>query len=387
MSRSQLLLILCAQTLMLAAFQGLKLAAPLYALSIGVSDGAVGALVALFAASQIFLAIPIGRFADKKGLHAPMAYAAVGSGGMLFLGALHPEIVIISVIAVALGAANCVTLIVMQRHVGRADLSDEARRNYFGWLAISPALSSSLGPLAAGLIIDLLTPAKGDYVAFQYCFAFLALLSCSSWLFTRKVIAMRSASVPVAIKAPAWDLLKSANFRGILFINWLQSTVWDVHSFIVPVIGFKAGYSASIIGVILGGFAFAAAAIRLVLPILSKRFSEKQIIACSCVVAVIVFSIYPFAHNPLMMFTCSTVLGAALGCVQPMILTMLVQVTPLHRQGEAFGIRLTALNASNFLVPIVAGSFSGLVGLSSIFWMVSALMILGIPKIRNIQIR
>ncbi|EPJ8754076.1 MFS transporter [Pseudomonas putida] len=387
MSRSQFLLVLCAQTLMLAAFQGLKLAAPLYALSIGVSDGAVGALVALFAASQIFLAIPIGRYADKKGLHAPMAYAAVGSGGMLFLGGLHPEIVIISVVAVALGAANCVTLIVMQRHVGRADLSDESRRNYFGWLAISPALSSSLGPLAAGLIIDLLAPAKGDYVAFQYCFAFLALLSCSSWLFTRKVIATRSVSIPSEPKAPAWNLLKSANFRGILFVNWLQSTVWDVHSFIVPVIGFKAGYSASTIGIILGGFALAAAAIRLVLPILSKRFSEKQIIACSCIVAVIVFSLYPFAHTPLIMFTCSTVLGAALGCVQPMILTMLVQVTPLHRQGEAFGIRLTALNASNFLVPIVAGSFSGLVGLSSVFWMVSALMILGIPKIRNIQIR
>lgn len=75
MSRAQLLLVLCAQTLMLASFQGLKLAAPLYALSVGVSDGAVGALVALFAASQIFLAIPIGRYADKKGLHTPMAYA------------------------------------------------------------------------------------------------------------------------------------------------------------------------------------------------------------------------------------------------------------------------------------------------------------------------
>ena len=387
MSRAQLLLVLCAQTLMLASFQGLKLAAPLYALSVGVSDGAVGALVALFAASQIFLAIPIGRYADKNGLHTPMAYAVVGSSGMLFIGALRPEILIISVVAVVLGAANCVTLIVMQRHVGRADLSDEARRNYFGWLAISPALSSSLGPLGAGLIIDLLTPAEGDYVAFQYCFLFLAVLSCASWAFTRKVVAARNLNAPAMQKSPSWELLRSANFRNILFINWLQSTVWDVHSFVVPVIGFKAGYSASTIGVILGGFAFAAAAIRLTLPMLSKRFSEKQIIACSCVVAVVVFSLYPFAYSPVLMFTCSAVLGAALGCVQPMILTMLVQVTPLHRQGEAFGIRLTALNASNFLVPIVAGSFSGLIGLSSIFWLVSALMILGIPKIRHIKIR
>ena len=52
---------------------GTRLAAPLLALRQGYSEAAVGVLLALFALTQVFLALPAGRYADRHGLKRPMA--------------------------------------------------------------------------------------------------------------------------------------------------------------------------------------------------------------------------------------------------------------------------------------------------------------------------
>ena len=57
-------------------------------------------------------------------------------------------------------------------------------------------------------------------------------------------------------------------------MNWALSSCWDVHTFVVPILGHERGLSASLIGSILGAFAMAAVAIRLLIPLLSERVSE-----------------------------------------------------------------------------------------------------------------
>ena len=48
-----------------ACMAGTRLAAPLLALKQGYSPLAVGVLLALFALTQVFLALPAGRYADR----------------------------------------------------------------------------------------------------------------------------------------------------------------------------------------------------------------------------------------------------------------------------------------------------------------------------------
>jgi len=48
-----------------ACMAGMRMAAPLLALQQGFSAAAVGVLLALFALTQVFLALPAGRFADR----------------------------------------------------------------------------------------------------------------------------------------------------------------------------------------------------------------------------------------------------------------------------------------------------------------------------------
>ncbi|MEK9803873.1 MAG: MFS transporter, partial [Curvibacter sp.] len=57
-----------------ACMAGLRMAAPLLALTQGYSALAVGLLMALFALTQVFLALPAGRYADRHGLRRPIAW-------------------------------------------------------------------------------------------------------------------------------------------------------------------------------------------------------------------------------------------------------------------------------------------------------------------------
>ena len=83
MSR-ELARIILAQICLHACMAGMRMAAPLLALREGYSPAAVGVLLALFALTQVFLALPSGRYADRHGLKRPVGLsvmaAVVGAG-------------------------------------------------------------------------------------------------------------------------------------------------------------------------------------------------------------------------------------------------------------------------------------------------------------------
>ena len=66
-----------AQICLHAAMTGFRMAAPLMALREGQGPATVGILLALFATSQVFLALPAGRYVDRHGLRKPVRWADV----------------------------------------------------------------------------------------------------------------------------------------------------------------------------------------------------------------------------------------------------------------------------------------------------------------------
>jgi MFS family permease len=88
-------------------------------------------------------------------------------------------------------------------------------------------------------------------------------------------------------------------------------------------------------------------------------------------------AVYPFTETAWLMGACSVLLGLSLGGVQPMIMSTLHQITPEHRHGEALGLRLMGINASSVLMPMVFGAAGAVIGISGVFWCVSAVVGLG----------
>ncbi|MCY1166969.1 MFS transporter [Polaromonas sp.] len=382
----ELLRLIVAQVCLHAAMTGMRLAAPLLALQQGYSAAAVGVLLSLFALTQVFLALPAGRFADRHGLRLPLVIAVSAASGGSALAAVFPVFPVLCLAALLTGGATGVAVIALQRHVGRAAAGTTQLRKVFSWLAISPAAANFVGPFAAGLLIDHAGPAAGDLTGYRVAFMLLAFLPLVCWLMVRRTreLPMQKPAVD-APKQRAWDLLREPMFRRLLFVNWLQSSAWDVHTFVLPLLGHERGLSASVIGSILGAFAVAAAAIRLLLPLVASRLSERNVITISNILTALMFAAYPLMNSALGMALCSIVLGLALGAVQPMVMSMLHQITPHERHGEALGLRLMTINASSVLMPMLFGAAGALTGVAGLFWIVGGVVAAGTGAVRGLK--
>ena len=280
---------------------------------------------------------------------------------------MFPIFPVLCLSALLTGGATGAASIALQRHVGRAAVDPTRLKQVFSWLALGPAVSNFVGPFAAGVLID--------HSGFPLAFLFMATLPLVSWWWVHD-----ARELPPVIRpqghAPgtAWDLLRDANFRRLLTVNWLLSSCWDVHTFVVPVLGHERGLSASVIGTILGAFAVATAVVRVALPLVATQLREWAVVAAAMGATAVLFAIYPLMHTAIGMGLCSVLLGTALGCVQPMVMSTLHQITPEHRHGEAVALRVMAINASSVGMPMLFGVAGAVIGISGVFWVAGAMV-------------
>ena len=384
---ASLLRLIAAQVCLHAAMTGTRLASPLLALSEGYSAAAVGVLLSLFALTQVFLALPAGRFADRHGLRRPLSIAVIAATSGAGLAAAFPVFPVLCIAALLTGGATGIAVIALQRHVGRAATNSTQLKQVFSWLAIAPAAANFVGPFVTGLLIDHAGPVPGDLIGYRVAFVLLALLPIACWMLARGTAELPTIRLPDGAPKPrAWDLLSQPMFRRLLFVNWLQSASWDVHTFVLPILGHERGLSASMIGSILGAFAVAAAAIRVVLPIVASRLSERTVITGSNVITALVFAAYPLMTSAIGMGMCSVLLGIALGAVQPMVMSMLHQITPHARHGEALGLRVMTLNASSVAMPMLFGAAGAVIGVAGVFWIVGGVVALGTRAVWGLRV-
>lgn len=353
--------LITAQVCIHAAMAGMRMATPLLALQQGYSAASVGVLLALFALTQVFLALPAGRFADRHGLHRPLALCVGVSFAGSAVAVAWPHFASLCLAALCTGGAAGAAVIALQRHVGRLAEGPTELKKVFSWLSLGPAVSNFVGPFFAGLMID--------HFGFRAAFGLMAFLPLMSWWWSRSVRALPAVEqVPEHRRRPAWVLLRDEGFRRLLLINWCLSSCWDVHTFVVPLLGHERGLSASVIGTILGAFAVSASGVRMLLPLFAERVHEWAVIMTAMLTTALLFGVYPLLQGPWAMGLCSVLAGFALGAVQPMIMSTLHQITPHDRHGEALGLRLMTINASSVLMPMLFGSAGALVGVGSVFW-------------------
>ena len=348
------------------------MAAPLQALNAGYSAWAVGVLLALFAALPVLTAMGAGRMADRHGYHRPVRLAVVltmaGTGCALAACWLPGwwQFGLNCIGAAASGVGINVGLIAIQRCAGQMVSTSTERLRVFSWLGMAPSLANVVGPVAAGFMID-----AAGYAA---AYGLLMLMPLLSLVVARRVPAQAEpvAAPPREAGSSRWDLLATPGLKRLLFVNWLLSASWDVHSFAVPVLGHSRGYSASTIGLVLGTFTAAVTLVRFAIPLLAHRLSEVVVLRCAMLLTGMVFALYPFAATPWLMGGCALMLGLTLGAVQPMIMSTLHHLTPANRHGEAIAFRSMAINFSSSVMPLVFGAAGTALGPGVLFWAMGA---------------
>jgi MFS family permease len=379
-----LLALIGGQIALHSCMAGIRLAAPLAALREGHAAWAVGVLLGLFAAAPIALALVAGRLADRHGYHVPIRVAVVltVAGGICAVVATFlplGQFVMLCVAALLAGAGANFGLIAIQRTAGKMAHDPTELKRIFSWLGLAPALANVVGPVLAGTLIDL--------GGFRVAFFALAALPFAGLVWARFVPVEARVDAAAALRRPnSWELLKEPGFTRLLLVNWLLSSSWDVHSFLVPILGHERGFSASAIGLILGIFATAVAGVRLAIPLLAHRLRESHVLVGAMLVCGVVFALYPLADAAWVMGLCAIVLGLALGAVQPMIMTTLHQITPAARHGEAIALRSMAINFSSAVMPLAFGVAGATLGASALFWAMGAAVASGSLAARHVGV-
>jgi MFS family permease len=358
------------------AMAGLRLAASLQVLREGHGAWTVGMLLALFAAAPVLTAWKSGRLADRYGYH-PMVRGAVvlalvgGAAAWLStMAAGWVHLGLLCLAAMLTGTAANVGILTIQHTAGLAARDTTERMRVFSWLGVAPSFANVIGPVAVGFMID----------GFGFAAGYLLMMALPvvTWLAARRV--PRKTPLPQADAATAhtaWSLLKAPGMRRLLTVNWLLSMSWDVHSFAVPLLGHERGFSASTVGLILGTFTLSVTGIRLAIPVLAHRLNEVAVMRGAMAGTALIFAAYPLAPNAWAMGAMAVLLGITLGSVQPMIMTVLHQVTPAGRHGEALALRSMAINATSTVMPLVFGASGALVGTTALFWAVGAAVLAG----------
>jgi MFS family permease len=356
-------------------FVSARMVGSLYALANGASTFTVGVLMALFALVPMLTAVRAGRWLDAVGPLRPLAAGAALLAGGAVLPALFPyavaDVAPLLVAACLIGTGSMLVQQTTIHLVGeRADPSRRAAD--FSWLALGASIAGLVGPVASGVLIDL--------VGHRTAFAALTVLTLANGALLyrhRAALPSRSAPRQAAEPRPMFELLSVADVRNVLIATALISMSWDLQNFMMPVHGTAVGLSASGIGLVLGSFALATFAIRLAMPALSRRFREWQVLTFTLFTAALAFALMPWFGSLLPLAGCAFLLGLGLGAAQPNVMSLLHGRTPAGRVGEALGLRTAIMNTSHVALPLVFGAAGSVLGARVVFLLMAAALAAG----------
>jgi predicted MFS family arabinose efflux permease len=296
-----------------------------------------------------------------------------------------PELAALFVVATLVGTFYTYFFIGHTQWIGRIGGPDDRLRN-FSHASLGFSAAMFLGPLVTGFLID----------ALGYAAAFLMLALVP--LFPVAVIGFKVIEPPEEAPkrpgaAPAargqgrvMELLRERALLRIFCVSALAHTTWSIMHFLVPVYGTQIGLSASTIGMIVGAYSIASVIIRAFMTLLARRFTSWQLMLMSLVLTGVCFVFFPmFAAVPPLM-ALAFLIGLGMGLSGPISQALLYDASPPQRVGEVMGLRVTAMNVNQTVVPLAAGAIGAALGVAPVFWAL-ALMLLGGSYVTRAQWR
>jgi predicted MFS family arabinose efflux permease len=351
-----------------AAFVGSRMLMSLYAIHLHASTFTVGVLMSFYALLPMLFAVSAGRLVDRIGARWPMFGASVAVALGALLAFAWPRLEMLYVSATLIGAGFMMVHVSVSQVVGKIGRAEDRAAN-FSWLAMGFSISGSIGPLVTGFAIDSI----GHVNTFLLLFLFPLVALIVLWL-NRPALPRAEERRAGAGEGRLMDLLRNRALRRVFIASGLLNMAWDMYIFVMPIYGSRIGLSASTIGVVMGSFAFATFAVRVLLPLLAGRVRPWHVITAALLISAAVYCLFPLFVSVPLLVALSCTLGIGLGCSQPMVMTLLYNTSPPGRQGEALGVRTTVMNASHAILPLAFGGLGAALGMFTVFWAMAALL-------------
>lgn len=348
------------------AHMGSRVIASLLAIRLGANEATIGMLIAAYSLFPLLLCVLCGRLSDRYGTRRPMLAGSVALLAGLLLPWLRPELSTLFVSAMLIGIGFVFFNVSVQNLTGAMGPADDRTRR-FSLLGIGYSGGHMVGPMAAGYAIDHYSHTAAYLVMAALSVLPIVLLSLD------RTLEVRNREAP-SDGTSTLGLLREPKLAKAILISALVTSGWDLYSFYVPIYGSSINLSATTIGQILAIFATATFVTRFTLPRFTRRFGVEPMLAGAVLTAAALLLVFPFVTFVPLLFILSAGIGLALGCGQPLTLTITYNRSPAGRPGEVAGLRLTMNNVMHIAVPLGAGAVGAVLGVAPVFW-VNAVML------------
>ena len=343
-------------------------------LALGAGPREVGYVAATFAVVPVFLAIPLGRFADRRRSETLLVFGSVLLAVACAALAFGASVWALAAASVVLGVGHLSLMLGVQNAIA-AESHDDQHDARFGVFTAVVSAGQLVGPLLGGAILSgggalrpattvALLAAGGLGVVGVICAARASLLHPSSFDPPQPVLhgtirrMMRTRGVPA----------------GILASVAVLSCV-DVLTAYLPVLGQRTGIAPGVVGALLALRAAASIASRLGITSIVRRVGRNRLIAGSAVVAALSVVGMTMTRDLFVIAVLIAIAGFMLGFGQPLTMTMVVQLVPENARATALGLRLTGNRIGQAATPAAAGVFAGAAGVSSVFWLLGGILV------------
>jgi MFS family permease len=353
-------------------------------LGLGHGATAVGLVAASFALVPLFLAIPLGRRADRRrGGRLLLVGCAVQACGCLLLAVARSPLALAAASAVV-GVGHLALALGSQAVVAR-ESDDERHDQHFALLTAAVSIGQLIGPLLGGLMLG---NRSGGALIAATSHAMLVGAGIAGLATLLAVVAERDRVVVdgEAETRQAGSIGAIVRTRGVpagIFASIAVLSAADVFTAYMPVLGEQRNIGPSVIGALLAIRAGASLASRIGIGALVRRFGRARLITVSAGAAAAALVGLTFTHDVVVLAGLSAIVGAGLGFGQPLSMTIVVQLVPEYARATALAVRLTGNRIGQVAAPAVAGLVAGSAGASSVFWLMSGVLVASGVAIRR----
>lgn len=372
MSR-RLLLAIAAMGIAQAAVYVVRPATSYRLLGLGSGAGDVGLVTAAFALVPLFLAIPLGRVADRM-RSGPLLVGGCALQAASAFALAAAETTTGIALATALLGVGHLGLALGVQHVIARESEHRQHDHRFAVLTVAVSAGQLVGPLLAGLLI-------GETARASLATASGRAMLVAGGIASVATLAAAAASLGEGPPPSHGQRSQRRRVGEIVRIPGIPSGVFasaavlssaDVITAYLPLLGERRGLGPTVVGVLLAVRAGASVAARVGVGPLVRRFGRLELLAASAAAAAAALVALTFTGDALVLGLLIAVAGYGLGFGQPLSMTMVVQRVPADSAATALAVRLTGNRLGQVVAPAVAGAIAGGAGIAAVFWLLGA---------------
>jgi MFS family permease len=340
-------------------------------LGLGAGAREVGLVTAAFALLPLFLAIPLGRSADRRRAPLVTVGCAIQVVACVLLAWAQAPLTLGAASAV-LGLGHLGVALGVQEVIAR-ESGDRHHDRDFGLLTAGVSLGQMIGPLIGGLVLDqgnsLLTATRHAMVV-----AAVVVLPATALAALGERGRRSEAVEAVSRRGSVRTILHTRGVPAGIFASVAVLSAADIFTAYMPVIGEQRGIAPGVVGVLLAIRAGSSMATRIGIGRIVARFGREHLIISSALAAAVSLGAIAFVHGVVPLAVLCVITGVGLGFGQPLSMTLIVQLVPEYARGTALAVRLAGNRVGQVAAPAAAGMVAGSAGARSVFWVLSALL-------------